>query len=206
MHRLFWKLFVTYWVALILFAMGSLFAASFYLDWTRARHDAANPMEEYVSLIETARSTAAVQGKVGLSKWAARLDAEELVPLLVLDRAGRDLLQREVSPRALSHLQRHLKRAQALPPDDEGRHTIRLPDGSEYWLVPDFQGATLGRFLSRPKVIGVPLIIAALVSGLVCLLLARYLTLPMERLRQASQAYAAGDFSKRWPEPGPPAR
>ena len=38
---------------------------------------------------------------------------------------------------------------------------------------------------------------AALLSGLVCLLLARYLTSPMERLRLASLAYAAGDFSKR---------
>lgn len=197
MHRLFWKLFVTYWVALILFALGSLFAASFYLDWTRARHDAANPAQEYATLTEAARSAAAVQGKAGLRKWAARLDAEELVPVLVLDGAGHDLLQRDVSPGALAHLQRHMKREQDLPPGDEGRHTIRLPDGSEYWLVPDFQGATLSRFLSRPRVIAAPLIIATLVSGLVCLLLARYLTLPMERLRQASQAYAAGDFSKR---------
>jgi two-component system sensor histidine kinase CpxA len=197
MHRLFWKLFVTYWIALILFALGSLFAASFYLEHTHARHNAANPMDDYATQIQAARSAAAAKGKTGLSEWVARLDAEELVPLLVLDREGHDLLQREVSPRVLSHLQRHLARAQNLPPNDERRHTISLPDGSEYWLVPDYQGATLGRFLSRPKVIGVPLVVAALVSGLVCLLLARYLTSPMERLRQASQAYAAGDFSKR---------
>jgi two-component system sensor histidine kinase CpxA len=197
MHRLFWKLFVTYWIALILFALGSLFAASFYLDWTRTRHDAANPMEAYFNRLEAARRVAAAQGKAGLGEWAAKLDTEELVPLLVLDKDGHDLLQREVSPRALSHLQRHLRRAQGLSADNERRRAIRLPDGSEYWLVPDFQGATLGRFLTRPRVIGVPLIVAALVSGLVCFLLARYLTLPMQRLRQASQAYAAGDFSKR---------
>jgi two-component system sensor histidine kinase CpxA len=197
MHRLFWKLFVTYWVALILFALGSLFAASFYLEHTHARHDATNPMEEYAAQIRAARAAVAANGKTGLSGWVARLDAEELVPLLVLDRQGHDLLQREVPPRVLSHLQRHLARARDLPPNDERRHTISLPDGSEYWLVPNYQGASLGRFLSRPKVIGLPLIIAALVSGLVCLLLARYLTAPMERLRQASQAYAAGDFSKR---------
>lgn len=193
MHRLFWKLFVSYWVALILFALGSLFAASFYLEHTHARHNSANPMEEYATRIHEARLAAAADGKTGLREWAARLDSEELVPLLVLDKDGHDILQREVSPRMLSRLQRHL----ALPLTDERRHAVNLPDGSEYWLVPDFQGATLGRFLSRPKVIGVPLAVAALVSGLVCLLLARYLTSPMERLRQASQAYAAGDFSKR---------
>ena len=97
MNRLFWKLFVTYWLALILFALGSLFAASLYLDLTHARHDAANPMEDYASRAIGGRSAAAVDGKEGLSDWAARLDAEELVPLLVLDRQGHDLLQREVS-------------------------------------------------------------------------------------------------------------
>lgn len=197
MHRLFWKLFLTYWITLILFTLACLFAASHYLERTRARHDAANPMEEYASRLQMARATAAADGKAGLREWVARLDSEELVPLLVLDREGHDLLQREVSPRVLNHLHRHLRRAQALPSDDELRRSIRLPDGTEYWLVPDFQGANLGRFLSRPRVIAVPLVLAALVSGLVCLLLARYLTSPMERLRQATQAYAAGDFGKR---------
>ncbi|MBN8765152.1 MAG: HAMP domain-containing protein [Thiobacillus sp.] len=197
MHRLFWKLFVTYWIALILFALGSLIAVSFYLEHTHARHDSASPMEEYDARIQQARLAAATGGKPGLREWATRLDAEELVPFLVLDREGRDLLQRDVPPRALGHLQRYLERARSHAPHDERRHAIRLPDGSEYWLVPDFQGATLGRFLSRPKVIVLPLIMAALASGLVGLLLARYLTSPMERLRQASQAYAAGDFSRR---------
>ena len=197
MHRLFWKLFLTYWTTLILFTLGCLFAASLYLDRTRAQHDAANPMEEYATRVHEARSAAAANGKAGLSEWAARLDAEELVPLLVLDRQGHDLLQREVSARALNHLHRRQQRAHEQSPDDEPRRAIRLPDGTEYWLLPDFQGANLGRFLARPKVIAVPLVLAALVSGLVCLLLARYLTSPMERLRQATQGYAAGDFSKR---------
>jgi two-component system sensor histidine kinase CpxA len=196
MHRLFWKLFLTYWTTLILFALGSLFAASHYLEHTRTRRDLANPMEEYATRVQEAQAAAA-NGKAGLSEWAARLDSEELVPLLVLDRNGHDLLQREPSARSLNHLQRRLRRAQEFSPDEADRRTIRLPDGSEYWLVPDFQGANLGRFLARPKVIAVPLALAALVSGLVCLLLARYLTSPMARLRQATQAYAAGDFGQR---------
>ncbi len=39
--------------------------------------------------------------------------------------------------------------------------------------------------------------IAALVSALVCLILSRYLTFPLERLRQATQQIAAGDLSQR---------
>jgi two-component system sensor histidine kinase CpxA len=197
MHRLYWKLFLTFWTTLILFSLACLFAASFYLDQTRARHEAANPMREYAARVQEASAIAAVSGKAGLSAWAARLDAEELVPMLVLDSEGHDLLQREVSAHALNHLQRRLQRGQWSSREDGFRRAIRLPDGGEYWLVPDFRGANLGRFLVRPRVLAVPLAMAALVSGLVCLLLARYLTAPMERLRQATQRYAAGDFSQR---------
>jgi two-component system sensor histidine kinase CpxA len=197
MHRLFWKLFVTYWVALILFTVGSLFTASYYLEQTRAQRDAANPMQAYAARLDEARAAAAANGKAGLLEWVAKTDAEELVPLLVLDRDGRDLTQREVSSRAFNHLRRHLRRNEAMTPDSDRRRNIVLPDGTEYWLVPDFQGANLGRFLTRPKVIAVPLALAALVSGLVCLLLARYLAAPMERLRRATQSYAAGDFTQR---------
>jgi two-component system sensor histidine kinase CpxA len=56
---------------------------------------------------------------------------------------------------------------------------------------------TLSRILDRPHVIALPLILAALVSGLVCLLLARYLTAPLDRLRRATEAYAAGDLGAR---------
>jgi two-component system sensor histidine kinase CpxA len=43
----------------------------------------------------------------------------------------------------------------------------------------------------------VPVLLATLVGGLVCLLLAHYLSAPMVRLRKAAHAYAAGDFSQR---------
>lgn len=197
MHRLFWKLFLTYWTTLILFTVACLFAASIYLDRTRAQHNVTNPMRAYAAHVREARALAATQGKAGLIKWAARLDSEELVPLLVLDKDGNDLLQREVPARPLSHLRRHLRRAMDMPSKDDARRAILLPDGTQYWLLPDFDAANLGRFLTRPKVIAIPLILAALLSGLVCLLLARYLTMPVQRLRQATQAYAAGDFSKR---------
>jgi two-component system sensor histidine kinase CpxA len=63
--------------------------------------------------------------------------------------------------------------------------------------MPDFQAVTLGRVLRRPRVIALPIVVAAIVSGLVCLLLARYLTAPIGRLRRATEAYAAGDLKPR---------
>jgi two-component system sensor histidine kinase CpxA len=43
----------------------------------------------------------------------------------------------------------------------------------------------------------IPLVIAALISGLVCFLLARYLTTPIDRLRRATYHYANGDLAHR---------
>jgi two-component system sensor histidine kinase CpxA len=64
-------------------------------------------------------------------------------------------------------------------------------------MVPDFQSITLLRILQRPRVIALPITIAALISILACMLLSRYLTLPLERLRRATQHIAAGDLAQR---------
>ena len=74
---------------------------------------------------------------------------------------------------------------------------IELPNGDEYRLVPDFNGVTLGRILRRPKVIAIPVLVATLISGLVCFLLARYLTTPIQRLSRATHQYASGDLDLR---------
>ncbi len=203
MDRLFWKFFLSFWLALLLFAGGTLVAASLYLDQARAKRDAATPYERQESMVAAAQKAADLGGTDGLRAWARTTDAEELVPVLVLDQEGRDLLGREVSVRAHAHWLRHRQAPPEPPPERPAerpappRPTVTLPDGSEYWLVPDFQAATLGRLLSRPRVLAVPLVLATLVGALVCLALARYLAAPMERLRSATLAYANGDFSHR---------
>ncbi|MGA7181115.1 MAG: ATP-binding protein [Thiobacillaceae bacterium] len=194
MNRLFWKLFLSYWAALILFAAGTLIAASLYLEHTRAGQDRSEPQQRFQSHLQDARAAAA-GGIDSLKRWASRMDAHELVPLLVLDRDGHDLLGRDTPERTLVRLQRLQIREQLNA--GVSRHAIHMANGDEFWLVPDLEGVTLRRFLSRPRVMAVPLVLAALIGGLVCLLLARYLASPMERLRKATQDYASGDFSQR---------
>lgn len=195
MNRLFWKLFLSFWIALILFAAAVIVSASFYVDRMRAQQDAAGPYEHYTRHLDSAQRAAQSAGVDGLRRWARDIDRTELIPILLIDADGRDVLDRDVSPRALAHLRRH----QQSPDADEvkSRPAVRLDDGQQFWLVPDFQSVTLGRFLSRPRVIAVPLLAAALAGALVCLLLARYLAAPIDRLRRATLAYARGDFSHR---------
>jgi two-component system sensor histidine kinase CpxA len=128
-----------------------------------------------------------------LRRWLRAIDRRELVPLLLLDTEGNDLLGRPVREKLAERLQRDVERGRPHRRFVE----IRLADGSAYRLVMDFQGATLARLLARPRVLALPFIVAALVSGLVCFLLARSLTAPLARLRRATEAYAGGDLGTR---------
>jgi two-component system sensor histidine kinase CpxA len=197
MHRLFWKIFVSFWAALVLFAGATILTASHYLERARAEQGAASPRERLVRHAAEAQHIADQYGAAGLREWLRELDRREPIPFLLIDRAGTDLLGRTVSPAMLARLARDAERPRHMHGGPRLRAEIRLPDGSEYLLIPDFQGVTLGRVLDRPRVIALPLVVAAVVSGIVCFLLASYLTAPLGRLRRATEAYAAGDLSTR---------
>lgn len=195
MHRLFWKIFVSFWLALIVFSGAVMFAASNYLEQMRTAEERGPPMERFVRYHHQAQMAADRGGVEGLKAWAEELDRREATPLLLIDEQGQDLLGRPISPFVTTRLNRerlHDEREPRFQPPP-----IRLADGSRYLYVPDFQGVTLGRILNRPRVIAIPVLIAALVSALVCLLLSRYLTLPLERLRRGAQQFAGGDLSLR---------
>ncbi len=196
MHRLYWKIFLSFWAALILFAGATMYAASHFLDRLREQQEITSPFERFRSYAADGQRIAERDGVEVLRKWLAALDRSEVVPLFLVDRDGHDLLDRPVPERLVERLTRE---ANHPPPPGAEPHRlfIVLPDRNEYRLMPDFQAVTLGRVLRRPRVIALPIVVAAIVSGLVCLLLARYLTAPIGRLRRATEAYAAGDLNPR---------
>ena len=144
------------------------------------------------------QAAAKQKGIEGLKEWLENLDQSEAIPIFLIDEAGQDLLEREIPAYIIARLDRRREHAERLerkgPPH---RQPIRLTDGSAYRMVPDFQSITLRRVLQRPKVIALPVAVAALVSALICLSLSRYLTFPLERLRRATQHIAAGDLTQR---------
>jgi len=194
MHRLFWKIFLSFWAALILFAGATMLTASHYLEQARQEERVVSPRERLLAQAAEAQQIVDREGIEGLKAWLRMIDRRELIALLVVDADGNELLGRPVPP---TFGERPGHGPRGMPRMGRWQQTIRLPDASEYRLVPDFQGVTLRRVLARPRVMALPLVIAALVSGLVCFLLARYLTAPLERLRRATDAYANGDLALR---------
>jgi len=195
MYRLFWKLFLSFWVALLLFAVGALVAASFYLDQALRSRDVNTTLTVVERLTGEAQTVATRDGMAALKDWAHEQDDRQLVPLLAVNRDGEELLHREVPLRLKARLQRYIHGR-----DDSaaGRRTpVVAPSGEAYWLILDYQGVSLQRLVSRPQVVAAQLLLATLIGGLVCLLLARYITAPIERLQRAVQAYTEGNFSLR---------
>jgi two-component system sensor histidine kinase CpxA len=205
MGGLFWKIFLSFWAALVLFAAATIWTASSYLEYTRHQHVTSRPHERMAAYLREARMAVARDGVEGLKRWARDVDSREPIPLLVLDKNGTDLLGRPVPPRVAERIRRrsdaaarHYEfREREHRPPRWLRHGLEVPELGRVYLVPDFQSVTLGRVLSRPRVIALPVVVAALVSGLVCLLLARYLTAPLIRLRTATRRFANGDLSQR---------
>jgi two-component system sensor histidine kinase CpxA len=197
-HRLFWKIFLSFWLTLIIFAALLMFAASSYLEHIRTQQDIGSMRTRLSEYFNQAQITAKRKGIAGLKEWLARLDRSEAIPIFLINDAGHDLLERDVPADIIARLDRRRKHAERLerkrPPHMQ---PILLPDGSFYSMVPDFQSITLLRVLQRPRVIALPVGVAALVSALICLILSRYLTFPLERLRRATQHIAAGDLTQR---------
>ncbi len=203
MQRLYWKFFLSFWTALVLFSVTSLLFTSHYLDRLRAQQDAGAPREHLEQRIAKARGMTQQSGLRGLQAWARQVDEQDAVPLLALDADGKDVLGRTVPAPALERMRRQdawaerAERRHEIPRPAHSEHWISLANGSRYFIVPDYQRVTLARLLGRPRVIAVPLLLGTLISALVCFLLARYLTAPIERLRHAAETYAAGDLRQR---------
>lgn len=197
MHGLFWKFFFSFWVALILFAMATVWTTSHFLERAREQHQ--SPRQQIRELVTEGQAAADRDGIPGLKNWLVEIDKRRAVPLLLIDSAGVDLLGRPVPPSVEARMQRRMQ-----SPDDNRRAEstrflplIRLNDGNSYRLLPDYQSLTLGRVLRRPQAMLMPLLLAGVISALVCFFLARYLSAPIRRLSRATQQFAAGDLNQR---------
>jgi len=200
-HRLYWKIFLAFWLSLVFFVVVTLVAASYYLQQTRARAADENPHERHMTLIREARGIARSEGIAGLERWLAQLDRREATPYYLLDAQNRDLLGRPLPPELAFRVgrQRNHMGQMGQMGDMMMRQAmaVRVADGRSFVLMPDFQGVSLWRVLGRPRVFALPLLVTALLSGLLCYWLARYLLRPVKQLREATQAMAGGDFAQR---------
>jgi len=198
-HSLFWRIFLTFWLALALILVGTVtVAVDAALKWRNDR-----PSLPYQEIYTRAAQVFEAGGGDALKQWIQELSPPALRErTFVLDSSGHDLLERPLPSYAQTNREGQPPPRARVPTEPIGRSLMLVgPDGKAFRVVV-VAGPNRGpvrRFgeLELPGVRAATLIIALVVSAVVCFLLARYLTAPVDRLRDATQRIAAGDLNVR---------
>ncbi|MEO0972861.1 MAG: ATP-binding protein [Pseudomonadota bacterium] len=115
------------------------------------------------------------------------LDFRPLVEIYVIDAAGRDILDRRPPRRVEEEFARTQTHQLPIVRDALGGFTI----------IGDTHDFPLARILSIPRGRLFMLLTSLSVSGLICGLLARFIVLPVRRMREAGRRVADGDLTVR---------
>jgi len=193
MGRLFWKFFVSYWLALLV-----AFAGVGISVWLYRLTEDLNPSLEMgprARFVVTSASATLRHGGLAalrglMEDWSRRGD----VRLFVVDDGGHDLLGREVPKDALAHAR------QVADTGESEVARVSLADGSAWLLFIPVEARPLWRRVLFPGGPPSPLLplaagtVASLVFGA---LLAWYVARPIRHLREAFSALSQGRLETR---------
>lgn len=196
MRSLFLRIFLSFWLALAMFLVLAILATAAMRPTRRISAIEALQPKFLAEAVEAYQNG----GPEKLHDYLRNLHDTQHVRT-VLYRDDRNLLGRPVSPWFDEVAQGRRRTADTLigrlnPHFQMLKASTTGPDGHRYLLVTELPPGETAMF--GPN--GIPLLgmlIGILTSGIVCYFLARYLTAPVIRLRQAAQKLAAGDLSAR---------
>jgi two-component system, OmpR family, sensor kinase len=200
MHSLYWRIFLTFWLALALILVGTVTVAVN----VAAQRRAESPWWQRGQVYAQAARAFESGGPEALKSWLESLAPGDMFNrTFVVLPSGREMLGRP------------------LPPFLRGPTDTGDPNGGAISSVPispiggalvlvgangDTYHVLVGPIRAAPRLFGeleqpgVPLatlLLALVVSAVVCFLLARYLVAPVDRLRHAMRRMAGGDLDVR---------
>ncbi|HXP98314.1 MAG TPA: ATP-binding protein [Telmatospirillum sp.] len=179
MGRLFWKLFLSFWLAMML----SFVAAITYLTLSGHEKESDNfPGLKAGFMMTTAQTLLTQSGPDALLAVLPRWNAAAEPPHLILLDAGKELLPNETLP------------------DRGSRREVLAADGKRYILITDIPAIEEPDRAPSPAV---PMISGAVIAFLFSIFLAWYLSRPLHHLRWALHSVAQGNLATRvWPRMG----
>ena len=192
--RLFWKIFASIWLSLVLTVAGVSVALMVHNQarFEEARLINQNPRAGFANrlLALSIEAGGELQARQLIQRWPVR----ESQPPLVVDENGQDLIGRPVPPEILAQ-------AKGLVDDEESPRGARLaktPLGVSYLVFQPGRGRPppVTPHLS-PDMPATVLVTALLASLLVSVFLARHITRPVGQLRDAFEALASGHLESR---------
>lgn len=196
MGRLFWKIFLGFWLSLVVIASAVGFTVNLYNEARYEERDAlaAGPRAEL--LIEAVATSLRYGGREAVQELLDHRPRHQRSPVLIVDARGQDLFGRPVPDAALARARQEIGDAARAP----GLRRERLAKGADYLVfIPGNPNQDRG---SRHRPPGrSPFVMWLLTAALTGLLfsagLAWYLTRPVRHLRDASRQLAAGRLDTR---------
>lgn len=190
MSGLFGKIFLWFWLAMVCLLAALAFISARFFE------QQGLPLQQQRLLNQQAATSVllAQHNPQQLATWLEDLQTHLGLEAYLLDASGQEVLGRPL-PASLGSLDGETIRLRG----DllEVSLAVTGPGGERYrWLAQASRLRVLGP-QGDPRLLGWRLLIAILVSGGVCLLLARYLTRPLLRLQEATRALAAGNLDSR---------
>ncbi len=186
MGRLFWKIFIGFWVALVVAAVGTGTIVWLKHEELASAPIAMGPRAGYG--IEMAASMLREDGVDALRGWIAH--RRRPMQVFVVDDAGRDVLGRPVAESVVSSARRVAER------NEPGARLVTTPDGERYLLFAPLPPG-MHRAAQPPLSFWQLISIGAATSLAFSALLAWYLARPIRSLRWAFDAAAAGRLETR---------
>lgn len=224
MGRLFWKFFLTFWLALLVAGIGVGTAVWLrHNTWQNSGDElprAAIDVRHASSLLEVAQSAYRYGGDAELRQFLSTLHAAHLPPVYAVDDQDRDILQRNLAPEILQQartlfLQAAYPEAIRLVSSGKGQNYLLFVPLPEHGfsvhppLMPpgnvdaDFAGHPPAPFDDhssrppRPPSPLLPILAGTFASLLFSAALAWYFAKPIRSLRNAFAAVAKGNLDTR---------
>lgn len=204
MHQIFWKILLSFWIALLITGLGTGAAVTLYQE--------AKSIYRPVDLDERADSFTEPMAKTlqagGTSLLKEITHIEQKPPVntqnkngmappgppvpFVVDESGKDLFNRSVDQKAFNEAKMVTEKKN----NQVGVEKVTAPTGETYWIFlqrrpPPFPFNVLFSAFEVPVL---PLIILLMVSLLFSGWLARSISKPIETLRDSIRAVSRGDF------------
>lgn len=199
MHSLYWRIFLAFWLALALILVGTVTVAVN----VSAQHRPVSPWVQRGQLFAQAARAFEAGGPDRLKSWLESLETTEpFNRTFVVEPSGKEMLGRPLPAflRGPGVKGDPNSATSAVPISPVGGMLVLVGvNGATYHVLvgPLRNSPRLFGELENPGVPGATLLLALVVSAVVCFVLARYLVAPVERMRRAMRRMAAGDLDVR---------
>jgi two-component system, OmpR family, sensor histidine kinase CpxA len=195
MRSLFLKIFLSFWIAQALFVVLAIIGTMAL----RPSNEIATLQSQENKFVADALQAYQNGGESATWRYLREVRETQHVRLYIFDAQGRDILGRKFAPWVEQARHGELRSAETfwgrLRPLPFLLASVNGPDGHPYTLIIELPERH--SIFGPHGIPGSGFLIPILISGLVCYLLARYLTSPIMRLRAATQKLASGDLSAR---------